>query len=976
MVERAPNVKGESGCWVEPTTPARSEKRGELSDNRLLAGRPKHDQGQERRIICLYSGPAGLPDGVDTVAARDGVIVDMIDVVNGGAEHDVAEDFNFDQIVAGVRAGRYDGALMSPPSSTFIPTLRGELPPDIFGLKKIAGKEKGRVRVGTLHALRCAALARELSSQGKPWGIQTPTPRIGLPSVFKLPQVAGLDDIEGVKTAHFDRRVAGSRFGRPTAIKGTWPYLSGSAAERPRALGPAVLGCGAAPRDGVEDGGGEAKTGAVNLVERTMEYTVKLRGDEPDAKELRKAEDNASKGGLRNAAKVVETMPGHARLGAVLWPLFDGSLEKDGEFERAVLTLVSGKMNDRDIEEAERFIEPKVAAVRARLGRVLGAEVGPAATPSCSTCIRSALLKKWAAVAGDPGAGICDWLVDGAGAGMARDPQGADCIFPAVPKGEQRKGEQPCCNEGAIESNSIDAEAMRQIEDYARRGWLEEVTKEEQEERFGQDYVVSQFVVLTKTKNNKTKRRLILDLKKSGVSARTRHTNRVALPRATDAVHDSLENMTELFDEFEEIECFVIDFRDAFWNVPLHPEERRYFIGVAGGRFFMFLRAAQGSRNGPLAWAGPVSVLFRCTQGLIAGRERARSPRGRGQLYVDDPIVTLAGDKRTRDRIIAVLVVAWCALGFPLAFAKAKRGSDVTWIGCHLLAGRSQVTLSIPSEKIAELKADTLKILKSNVLPTKTLRKYAGLAKYFASILFVWRPFLAELWAGLQSSEGNEKTGAPRNCIWTKQVMPALRWILAFISRHVGTLCVVYRLDAYRNAGDEVKIVGDASVYGYGAFLIKNNVILEYYAEKISEEDEKHLNIAIGDNEHQQTLEALNLLIALRLWASFWRQDRVKLEVRADNVTALTLLLKLKGSTWALNKIAREVAIDMGSAAFRPDVIMHTPGVASSIADALSRKFDPQYDFSFPAALANAKERFPGVRDGRFWATVCQHMAT
>ena len=160
MVERAPNVKGESGCWVQPTSPARSEKRGELSDDRLLAGRPKHDQGQERRIICLYSGPAGLPDGVDMVAARDGVIVDMIDVANGGEGRDVAEDFNFDRILAGARAGRCDGALAPPPSSTFTPTLRGELPPDIFGPKRIAGKEKDEVRAGALRALRCAAAAR------------------------------------------------------------------------------------------------------------------------------------------------------------------------------------------------------------------------------------------------------------------------------------------------------------------------------------------------------------------------------------------------------------------------------------------------------------------------------------------------------------------------------------------------------------------------------------------------------------------------------------------------------------------------------------------------------------------------------------------------------------------------------------------------------------------------------------------------
>ena len=70
-----------------------------------------------------------------------------------------------------------------------------------------------------------------------------------------------------------------------------------------------------------------------------------------------------------------------------------------------------------------------------------------------------------------------------------------------------------------------------------------------------------------------------------------------------------------------------------------------------------------------------------------------------------------------------------------------------------------------------------MKIMQSNVLPVKTLRKYAGLANYFANIIFTWRPFLAELWAGLQSAEGHSSTKAPRNCIWTRQVwLSGQRW--------------------------------------------------------------------------------------------------------------------------------------------------------------------------------------------------------
>ena len=106
----------------------------------------------------------------------------------------------------------------------------------------------------------------------------------------------------------------------------------------------------------------------------------------------------------------------------------------------------------------------------------------------------------------------------------------------------------------------------------------------------------------------------------------------------------------------------------------------------------------------------------------------------------------------------------------------------------------------------------------------------------------------------------------------------------------------------------------------------------------------------------------------MRLWASKWRQHRVKLEVRADNITALTLILRLKGSSPALNSIAREMALDIGSAAFRPDVVAHTPGVASHIADVLSRKFEPGVIFALPPALTTAQEVRPAKRDAQFWA--------
>lgn len=62
---------------------------------------------------------------------------------------------------------------------------------------------------------------------------------------------------------------------------------------------------------------------------------------------------------------------------------------------------------------------------------------------------------------------------------------------------------------------------------FQAKGWLAEyIDIDEGRTTLGSDTVVSAFHVLKKEKNGKIKRPLILDLKRSGVSQRTKHTPR------------------------------------------------------------------------------------------------------------------------------------------------------------------------------------------------------------------------------------------------------------------------------------------------------------------------------------------------------------------------------------------------------------------------------------------------------------------
>ena len=658
-------------------------------------------------------------------------------------------------------------------------------------------------------------------------------------------------------------------------------------------------------------------------------------------------------------------MQGHARLGSVVADFLRRCVRDRPRALPLILEIVGGRLDDAELEKASAELDGIADQIRPVLGHVLGEkDVGEVSSATCSTCIRGRLLHRLAYLAADPGAELCAWLWDGAGAGIAVDPVAASSVFPSAAQDIRY------CEDAPTEDytdNQVDQEALAEIERFTAEGWLEKFDKKEDAEKaLGGPIVVSPFHVIIKNKNGKVKRRLILDLKRSGISARTRHTHRVVLPRISDAVQDALKLIACAAPE-EHTEFFILDFQNAFWNIPLHPLERRFFVGAAAGKLWAYRRAAQGSRNGPLAWAGPVSVLMRLTQGMLGGLSGSTPPRARGQLYVDDPAFALLGTVAARDEMVACIVLFWRLLGFPLSLAKAKRGKMVVWIGCELEVLSDCIFVRISAEKVEELTAMTSEILRGNVVSAKVLQKYAGLANFFASVLYVWRPFLSELWAAIQAVDSSLCGGAPPGCVWTKMISPALLWISAFLRGRAGALEMEYRVTPFLNRGDSLRIVGDASVWGLGAYLMINGVIVEWYADRISEHDRSFLGVDEGDPRSQQVVEALNLLVALRVWFAKWARERVSLEVRADNVAALTMILHLKGSSPALNAVAREVALDLGNASFRPDVVAHTPGVASNIADKLSRLYAPGSAGTAPTAVSGARRVRPEVRAGTWW---------
>ena len=95
-----------------------------------------------------------------------------------------------------------------------------------------------------------------------------------------------------------------------------------------------------------------------------------------------------------------------------------------------------------------------------------------------------------------------------------------------------------------------------------------------------------------------------------------------------------------------------------------------------------------------------------------------------------------------------------------------------------------------------------------------------------------------------------------------------------------------------------------------------------------------------GSPDGQQIWECLAVLVAIDIWSEHWQKSRIVLKVKADNVSALTLLIQMRPGSPKIAIIARELALRLVELSFPPDAL-HTPGVAHVIADRLSRVYAP-----------------------------------
>ena len=165
-----------------------------------------------------------------------------------------------------------------------------------------------------------------------------------------------------------------------------------------------------------------------------------------------------------------------------------------------------------------------------------------------------------------------------------------------------------------------------------------------------------------------TKDRLILDPKRSRSNEAALAPFRIVLPRPTDAVNDALRIQRHALRQglttIGGIIWLVLDVADAYWLIPLHPEERRFQCAMWMGKWIVFKRTGQGTKASSLTWSHISAALSRLLQPLFTSEEAAL------ETYSDDPLLAIAGSTATHDRLAAIFISALIVLGLHLSFHK------------------------------------------------------------------------------------------------------------------------------------------------------------------------------------------------------------------------------------------------------------------------------------------------------------------
>ena len=672
-------------------------------------------------------------------------------------------------------------------------------------------------------------------------------------------------------------------------------------------------------------------------------------------RDRRSWENHECIGGMRSPWRAVDRIPGLKEAGRIIREVFEEVLDSQpDEWPEKLLNTSMGETLDEAFAKwlADRLAQKLgVSSEKGRAGRM-----------------RPHIARALNELSGDPDVAIPDWLLRGAPIGVEEQIP-THGIFPpvepaqAAPEADafwthQAEG---CFYRSVAEEHEWVSEKLQQMTDEHFLTAFPDLAAARREHG---DVIINKMACLVKSlPNGDVKRRLIVDMLRSGANRLARVPERIVLPRILD-LGACARRLLQMCTGGGFIDQLVLDFVDAFYTIGVLPAETRYqFVQGPDGRVFRFDVLAMGSAAAPLIWGRVAAWVMRLSSAIYS------ADLVRIQCFVDDPWLAARGGKKERRRRLAVIVLFWLALGLKLSWAKKQFGPEVVWIGVSIGASLEEISLTVAAKFLQKLQGDVAELQAMRAIPLKRLRSVAGGLSWLGGLVRWIRPFLSPLWAAIASAASWH--GPPEAAtIGANQIQHALLWLAAFLHEQKGSLTRRLAV-APRSVQAVTQILCDASPWGLGATLSIDGQTVRWFGTELSDTDLQILGFERGDCRGQALAEALCIAVALREWAPEWQDERTLLIARSDAIAALGALNKFSSSTPQLNLVVREVALDLAEGRYDVEVMGHVPAEWNDTPDALSRLYAPEADKKqVPKELHAVERTWPAPRPRSWWRTI------
>ena len=685
-------------------------------------------------------------------------------------------------------------------------------------------------------------------------------------------------------------------------------------------------------------------------------------------------------GGMRDPHTAISKLPNVLNLGLKVQAAWDRFVRtKRSAWETAETYGTKECSLDKDV----------VAAWKVELKRIFGAK-GAAAVKLKSpneyrTPVDVELFEAWQRRSGDPDVHVPTWLREGTPLGIELDIPTCG-IFPACEEDAQEvqqcreftqvEFQQEWRNYKSVEEHKD--QAGLELDRYRKAGYTSTHHTDILKDLKG--YTVSRLgLILKERPDGSTKRRIILDLRRSGGNRKSRLPEKLVLPRLADLI-----SMTRSMHQCKQLqepqnhanvgqEFALVDVQDAFTTLAVHERElpHTFAPGLEQDELIMFRALLFGYKTAPLLYSRFAAFVSRMLQAMVPDH------LARHQTYLDDSMWMLQGPLEDRNRVLALVLYTMAALDIPLALEKGARKAAVTWVGIDLSIEKDTLVISLPLKFMQELREMLNHWTGKGMAPVKDLRKVAGKAAWMSNALPRFRWVTAVFYAVLKDvlkdvASGKEEARRlaradqrdKSNLFAVKRLEAASVWAVHFLD--AAKERPIRRISLGEKKKQDVRLITDASPEGLGAILLINNQTVGALATPVDKHDASALGFELGSSSSQGILEALAVLVGLKHWKNRLALSSVHLVVQSDSVTALALSQKLSASSAALNFIAAEMSLLLEELGIEKVTPIHIPGVANKAADFLSRP--SQWDkVRLPKELEGVEIATPAGRNEFFY---------